>query len=85
MEQFRNSICFLKDDCQVKLYKFYRAVNEECAKDDEPKEDGAGGTDDLKVAVLVGEEDQDRKTADDNELEYEEDRPHYNVEAGDTG
>ena len=66
-------------------YHYYRAVNEECAEDDNSEKDGAGGPYDFELAVLVGEEDHDWETADDDALKHKENRPQDNVEAGDAG
>ena len=58
----------------------YRAVDEEGSEDNNSQQDWAGGLDDLEVAVLVGEEDHHRETADDDALEDEEDGPEDHVE-----
>ena len=53
----------------------HRAVDEEGPEDDDPEEDGAGGLDDLEVAVLVGEQHHHRQAADDHALQHQQDRP----------
>ena len=63
----------------------YRAVDEEGSEDNNSQQDWAGGLDDLEVAVLVGEEDHHRETADDDALEDEEDGPEDHVEGDNAG
>ena len=64
---------------------FYRAVDEEGSEDNDSQQHWAGGLDNLEVAVLVGEEDHHRQTADDDALEDEEDGPEDHVEGDDAG
>ena len=63
----------------------YRAVDEEGSEDNDSQQHWAGGLDNLEVAVLVGEEDHHRETADDDALEDEEDGPEDHVEGDNTG
>ena len=64
---------------------FYRAVDEEGSEDNDSQQHWAGGLDNLEVAVLVGEEDHHRQTADDDALEDEEDGPENDVEGDNAG
>ena len=67
------------------LSESYRAVDEEGPEDDYSQQDRTGSLDNLEVAVLVGEEDHHRETADDDALEDEEDGPEDHVEGDNAG
>ena len=61
-------------------YLAYRAVDEECPKDDNSQQHWTGSLDNFEMAVFVSEENNHRETSDDDTLEHEQDCPEDHVE-----
>lgn len=62
------------------VYLAYRAVDEECPKDDNSQQHWTGSLDNFEMTVFVSEENNHRETSDDDTLEHEQDCPEDHVE-----